>query len=260
MAAVAETLTGTADLAAEEIRVRYGEAEVLHGVSLSWRRGRVGGLVGPSGCGKTTLLRTLNRLVELTPSARVEGRVLLGGLDTFGEPPAVVRRRVGMVFQRPNPFPLSIFENIAYAIRPEASRRPRRRAVEEPVEQTLRRAALWDEVKDSLDRSALRLSGGQQQRLCIARALAAGPDMLLMDEPCASLDPISTAKVEELVLALRHELGVVIVTHNLAQAHRVSDRVAFMLDGRVVEEGETAQVFENPQEQETRDYVAGVFG
>ncbi len=165
-----------------------------------------------------------------------------------------------MVFQRPNPFPVSIFDNIAYSLRKEGSRRPGRRRLAEPVEEALRRAVLWDEVKDELDRSAMRLSGGQQQRLCIARALAAGPEVLLMDEPCASLDPISTAKVEELVLQLRDELAVVIVTHNLAQARRVSDRVAFMLDGVLVETGATEDVFGDPREDETRDYLAGVFG
>jgi len=247
-------------LAAEDVRVSYGEKEILHGVSLQWEKGGVGALIGPSGCGKTTLLRTLNRLVELTSGARVSGRVLLAGRDALREPAPLVRRRIGMVFQRPNPFPISIFDNVAYALRKEGSRRPRRRVLEEPVEKALVRAGLWDEVKDALGRSATRLSGGQQQRLCIARALAASPEVLLMDEPCASLDPISTAAIEELVLALRDELAVVIVTHNLAQARRVGDRVAFMLDGVVVEQGEAEAVFESPVEAETRDYLAGVFG
>jgi phosphate transport system ATP-binding protein len=247
-------------LAARDLHVSYGANEVLKGVSLSWDRGSVSALIGPSGCGKTTLLRSLNRLVELADGVRVEGRVELDGIDVRDHPAHEVRRRVGMVFQRPNPFPMSIFENVAYALRDQASRRPRRRALAGTVEQVLRRAHLWDEVKDSLDRSALRLSGGQQQRLCIARTLAASPDVILMDEPCASLDPHSTARIETLIKELAGDVTQIVVTHNIAQARRISDRVGFLLLGDLVEHGPAEQVFERPERRETREFLEGAFG
>jgi phosphate transport system ATP-binding protein len=247
-------------LATLGVGVRFGETRVLSGISLSFQPRSVHAVIGPSGCGKTTLLRTLNRLVELNPAARVEGTVVLAGADLLLQPAHDVRRRIGMVFQRPNPFPSSIFDNVAYALRDQGSKRPRRRFLAEPVEVALRRAGLWDEIKDDLGRSALRLSGGQQQRLCIARVLAATPDVMLMDEPCSSLDPASTASVEELIASLKQELTVVVVTHNLAQAARVSDRVAFLLGGELVEEGDTEAVFRRPSRGETADYVAGRFG
>jgi phosphate transport system ATP-binding protein len=217
-------------------------------------------LIGPSGCGKTTLLRTLNRLTELTPSASRSGRISLDGEDVDALEVTELRRRVCIVFQQPNPFPMSVFDNVAYALRDGASRRPRRAQLAAPVEHALRRAGLWDEVKDDLDHPALRLSGGQQQRLCIARSLAAGPEVLLMDEPCSALDPVSTTTIEQLILELRDQIAVVIVTHNLQQAQRVADRVAFMYLGELVEDGPSEQIFHAPQAQRTRDYVRGAFG
>jgi phosphate transport system ATP-binding protein len=248
------------ELAVEDLTVRYGEREVLHRISLCCPSGRVSAIVGPSGCGKTTLLRTLNRLVEITPFARVSGRMLLGDDDLRVAAATEMRRRIGMVFQRPNPFPMTIFDNVAYALRPHGSRRPRRRTLADAVERALARAGLWEEVKNDLHRPALRLSGGQQQRLCIARALAVDPEVVLLDEPCSALDPRATATIEELILELRTQLIVVIVTHNLAQARRVSDLMAFILDGRLVETGETARVFRQPRQEATAAYLAGAFG
>ena len=248
------------ELAVEDLSVRYGEREVLHRISLGWPTGRVSAIVGPSGCGKTTLLRALNRLVDLTPKADVSGRIVLGGDDLRVAAADEIRRRVGMVFQRPNPFPMTIFDNVAYALRSQGSRRPRRPALAETVERVLARAGLWEEVKNDLHRSALRLSGGQQQRLCIARALAADPEVILLDEPCSSLDPRATSTIEELILALRSQLIVVVVTHNLAQAQRVSDLLAFILDGSLVETGETARIFAQPREEATAAYLGGAFG
>ena len=237
-------------------------ARALHGVSLDVPERSVFALIGPSGCGKTTLLRSLNRLTELTRSARVAGSVLHRGTDVYGRgvDPARVRRGIGMVFQQPNPFPMSIFENVAFALREQSRRRPRKAVLRPAVERALVEAGLWDEVSDALDRSAFALSGGQQQRLCIARTLAAGPDVILMDEPCSALDPRSTARIEETIRALRERMTVVIVTHNLAQARRVADHVAFLLDGRILEAGTAEQVMGSPRVQETRDYIAGVFG
>ena len=218
-------------------------------------------LIGPSGCGKTTILRSLNQLADLV-GARVQGEIKLDGVDTRagGYDVNNLRRRMGMVFQQPNPFPMSIFDNVSYALREQASRRPRRSLLEGPVQEALEHAGLWDEVKDNLDRSALGLSGGQQQRLCIARTLAARPEVLLMDEPCSALDPRSTAVIEELLLQLKKELTLVIVTHNMQQAARIGDRVAFMLNGDLVEQGTAEVMFTQPQRQETRDYITGVFG
>ena len=244
------------------LHVAYGDKQVLRGIDQVAYRHSVLALIGPSGCGKTTLLRSLNRLVELAPTARVSGQVLVDGEDVYGRRTDLnlLRRRVGMVFQQPNPFPMSIFENVAFALREQARRRPRRSQLEQPVRWALERAGLWDEVKDTLGRNALTLSGGQQQRLCIARAMAADPEVLLMDEPCSALDPRSTAKIEELILALRDEVTVIIVTHNLGQARRVSDHVSMCLDGVVVETGRSEAVFAEPTRAETRDYLAGMFG
>jgi phosphate transport system ATP-binding protein len=244
----------------EQLTVRYDAKEAVRSVTLPVRQGEVLSLIGPSGCGKTTLLRTLNRLTELTPSASWSGRITIDGEDVQGLDVTLLRRRVTMVFQQPNPFPMSIFDNVAYGIREQGSRRPGRREVEPAVAEALRRAGLYDEVADDLGKSALRLSGGQQQRLCIARALAIKPEVLLLDEPCSALDPRSTAIIEELITRLRDEVAIVIVTHNLQQAFRVANRVAFMYLGELVEYGEASEVFGNPRAQRTRDYVAGAFG
>ena len=218
------------------------------------------GLIGPSGCGKTTLLRTLNRLTELTPGATHSGQITLDGEDIDSLEDTKLRARVAMVFQQPNPFPMSIFDNVAFALREQARRRPRRRDLEPLVTQALERAGLIAEVRTTLERPALRLSGGQQQRLCIARAIATSPEILLMDEPCSALDPRSTAVIEDLIMSLRSELAIVIVTHNLQQARRIADRVAFMYLGDLVEQGSADQIFEAPREERTREYVAGAFG
>jgi phosphate transport system ATP-binding protein len=244
----------------EELSVAYGDKLAVNRVSLPVRQGEVLALIGPSGCGKTTLLRSLNRLVELTPTARRSGRILLDGEDVDNWDVTRLRRRVTMVFQQPNPFPLSIFDNVAYGLREQGSRRPRRHELEPQVLEALRRAGLHDEVADNLSHPALRLSGGQQQRLCIARSLAVQPEVLLLDEPCSALDPRSTETIENLIVRLAADVAVVIVTHNLQQAHRVADHVAFMYLGDLVEYGVAHDVFSNPEAERTRDYVRGAFG
>ncbi|HEV3046239.1 MAG TPA: phosphate ABC transporter ATP-binding protein [Solirubrobacteraceae bacterium] len=257
---VVSSSAGPERLTLRDVSVSYAGKEAVKGVSLSIHQGEVLALIGPSGCGKTTLLRTLNRLTELTPSAARSGQLLLDGEDIHELVDTTLRSRVAMVFQQPNPFPMSIFDNVAFALREQGRRRPGRRELEPLVADALRRAGLYDEVKGDLDRPALRLSGGQQQRLCIARAIAPRPEVLLMDEPCSALDPISTGVIEELIGELRRELAVVIVTHNLAQAHRVADKVAFMYLGDLVEYGTTQEVFEDPRAERTREYVRGAFG
>jgi phosphate transport system ATP-binding protein len=247
-------------MAAKEVSVRYGVKTAVKDVSLAVSQGEVLALIGPSGCGKTTMLRTLNRLVELTPAAARTGRIELDGRDVDAMEVTELRRRVSMVFQQPNPFPMSVYDNVAYALREQGSSRPRREELRPQVADALRRAGLWNEVEKDLDHPALRLSGGQQQRLCIARALAAGPEVLLLDEPCSALDPGSTAVIEELILRLRDDVAVVIVTHNMQQALRIADRVAFMYLGALVELGPAEQVFGDPREHRTRAYVSGAFG
>jgi phosphate transport system ATP-binding protein len=251
---------GPERLTVRDLSISYGPKPAVKSVSLSIHQGEVLALIGPSGCGKTTLLRTLNRLTELTPSASRSGSVLLDGEEVERLEDTKLRARVAMVFQQPNPFPMSIFDNVAFALREQSRKRPRKRELGPLVEEALRRAGLWDEVRDELDKPALRLSGGQQQRLCIARAIASRPEVLLMDEPCSALDPISTGVIEELIHELRRDLAVVIVTHNLAQAQRVADKVAFMYLGDLVEFGTAEQVFGQPRAVRTRDYVAGAFG
>jgi phosphate transport system ATP-binding protein len=251
---------GPERLQVRELSVAYGGKLAVKSVSLSIHEGEVLALIGPSGCGKTTLLRTLNRLTELTPKSFRSGQILLDGQDVDDLQDTVLRSRVAMVFQQPNPFPMSIFDNVAFALREQARKRPRRKELEPLVLDALRRAGLYDEVAEDLHRPALRLSGGQQQRLCIARAIASRPEVLLMDEPCSALDPISTGVIEELIHELRRELAVVIVTHNLAQARRVADKVAFMYLGDLIEYGTAAEVFEQPRATRTRDYVQGAFG
>ncbi len=244
----------------EELSVAYGSKLAVRSVSLPIRQGEVLALIGPSGCGKTTLLRSLNRLTELTKTASLSGQITLDGIDITTLEPTALRRRVTMVFQQPNPFPMSVFDNVAYVLREQARRRPRNAALRSAVEDALERAGLLEEVADDLSHPALRLSGGQQQRLCIARALAANPDVLLLDEPCSALDPQSTKVIEELIVKLRHEVAVVIVTHNLQQAYRVADHVAFMYLGELVEYGSVGGLFANPKQQRTKDYVSGAFG
>src|SRR4029077_8886611 len=236
---------------------------VVRNVSLPVRQGEVLALIGASGSGKTTLLRSLNRLTEVTAGAGRSGQITLDGQEIHELEVNDLRRRGSMVFQQPNPFPMSIFDNVAYALaeHPARGRRRRRSAeLERAAADALRRAGLYDEVSDDLDRSALKLSGGQQQRLCIARALAASREVLLLDEPCSALDPISTATIEELIVGLRESVAIVIVTHNLQQAFRVADHVAFMHLGELVEYGTSAQVFDHPVQQRTRDYIRGAFG
>ncbi len=252
--------TDGAKVRVRDLSVFYGAARALHGVSLDIPEHRVTALIGPSGCGKSTFLRCLNRMNDHIPGVRIEGQVLLDGQSIY-EPrvdPVALRRRVGMVFQKSNPFPKSIFENVAFGPRIHGERDPVR--LREIVERSLVQAALWDEVAERLDESALALSGGQQQRLCIARALAVEPEVLLMDEPASALDPIATAKIEELIQELKRLYTIVIVTHNMQQAARVSDLTAYFYLGRLVEFGATEQLFTNPGKQETEDYITGRFG
>ena len=256
--ATASVATGRIDV--ERFEFWYGKTQALFDINLSIAPRAVTGLIGPSGCGKSTFLRSINRLNELIPGARREGVIRLDGEDIYqrGMDVVTLRQRVGMVFQRWNPFPKSIYDNVAYGPRINAS--PKRTELDAIVESALRRAALWDEVKDRLRDSALALSGSQQQRLCIARALANDPEVLLLDEPASALDPIATQKVEELVYELKRELTIVIVTHNLQQAARISDQTAFFYLGRLVEMGDTQRLFTSPREQRTEAYITGRFG
>ena len=238
----------------------YGEAHALKNITMELEEGRVTALIGPSGCGKSSLLKTLDRMTELIPGVMIRGQVLYRGQDIYAPEVDVTRLRkeIGMVFQKPNPFPMSIYDNVAYGPRIHGIRR--REQLDEIVERSLRRAAIWEEVRDRLRKSALGLSGGQQQRLCIARALAVEPKVLLMDEPTSALDPISTAKIEELAAELKEEYTIVMVTHNMQQALRISDDTAFFLAGELIEFGETAGVFSHPKDRRTKDYITGRFG
>ena len=255
--------TGRVRLETHAVSAFFGSAEVVRGVSIAFRDREVTAIIGPSGCGKSTLLRCVNRMHETVPTARVAGTVSLDGQDIYarGVNPIEVRRHIGMVFQRPTPFPtMSIRDNVAAGLRILGRDRPSKADTDHIVEDALRRAALWDEVSGRLKESAVGISGGQQQRLCIARALATRPAVLLLDEPTASLDPISTQKVEELVYELRRDMTVVIVTHNMQQAARVSDRTAFMLAGELVEIAPTNSLFTTPSDQRTEAYITGRFG
>jgi phosphate transport system ATP-binding protein len=247
-------------MSCHDVSVDYGSKNVLRGVSMPIISGAVTALIGPSGCGKSTFLRCLNRMNDLIPSARVSGKILLDGQDILAPGTDVIqlRRRVGMVFQKSNPFPKSIFENVAYGLRINGIRDPK--LIAEQVERSLRGAALWDEVKDRLDATATAMSGGQQQRLCIARALAIEPEILLMDEPCSALDPIATQKIEELIHTLKRNYTIVIVTHNMQQAYRVSDMTAFFYLGDLVEMNPTEKMWTNPANERTADYISGRFG
>jgi phosphate transport system ATP-binding protein len=242
------------------LNLYYGTFRALTDVDMSVADRKITALIGPSGCGKTSFLRTLNRMNDVIPSARVEGLVEFAGEDIYARGYDVIglRRKVGMVFQRPNPFPKTIYENIVYGPMLQGERS--KSVLDETVERTLHEAALWDEVKDRLRKPALGLSGGQQQRLCIARCLAVGPEVILMDEPTSALDPVATLKIEELMAQLRDKYSIVIVTHNMQQAGRISDTTAFFLSGSIVETGETSTLFSNPSNQKTEDYITGRFG
>lgn len=244
----------------EHCNLYYGEKQALHDISIEIKEKSVTALIGPSGCGKSTFLRTLNRMNDLIPNVRITGKIRIYEQDIYDEKVNVemLRKEVGMVFQSPNPFPKSIYDNVAYGPRIHGIRDKRK--LDEIVETSLRQAALWDEVKDRLKDRATGLSGGQQQRLCIARTLAVKPKVLLMDEPTSALDPISTAKIEELLHHLKQHYTIVIVTHNMQQASRVSDQTAFFLNGNLIEYAETNQLFANPQKKETEDYITGRFG
>jgi phosphate transport system ATP-binding protein len=268
IAAGEEVQTDTHDAVADEDAVLeidqfnlwYAEAQALYNISMAVPRGKITALIGPSGCGKSTLLRSVNRLNDLIDIVRIEGDMRLSGDSTYAPSVDVIelRKRMGMVFQKSNPFPMSIFENVVYSLRIDGERD--RGVLNEVCERSLRGAALWDEVHDRLGESALGLSGGQQQRLCIARAIAAEPEVLLMDEPCSALDPIATGKIEDLMAALRGEYTILIVTHNMQQASRVSDYTAFMYLGRLIEYGPTVDIFEHPHLPETEAYITGRFG
>ena len=242
----------------QDLNLWYGAAQALHHVSMDIPEKSITALIGPSGCGKSTFLKTLNRMNDLIPGVRVTGSVLYKEQDVFAMDVSQLRREVGMVFQKPNPFPMSIYDNVAYGPRTHGIRNKVR--LDDIVEQSLRSAAIWDEVKDRLKKNALGLSGGQQHRLCIARALAVEPQVLLMDEPTSALDPISTSKIEDLAISLKERYTIVIVTHNMQQAARISDRTAFFLLGELVEYGDTEQIFAQPHDKRTEDYITGRFG
>ena len=244
----------------EKLDLFYGNFHALKNINLNIEQNRITAFIGPSGCGKSTLLKSLNRMNDMVEGCRITGKILLDGDDIFDRKMDVniLRKKVGMVFQKPNPFPMSIYDNIAYGPRTHGIRK--KSELDEIVEQSLRNAAIWEEMKDNLKKSALALSGGQQQRLCIARALAVQPDVLLMDEPTSALDPISTSKIEDCVMQLKDKYTIVIVTHNMQQAVRISDRTVFFLLGEIIEEGITEQIFSMPKNQKTEDYITGRFG
>lgn len=254
------TQNGQTIISARDFCVYYGQHKAVKNVNVDFMRGKVTAIIGPSGCGKSTFLRCINRMNDLVDTCHTSGQLMFDGVDIYNKNLDIVelRRRVGMVFQRPNPFPKSIYENVIYGVRLQG-RRPRVE-LDEIVEKSLKQAALFDEVKDRLNSSALGLSGGQQQRLCIARALAIKPEILLMDEPCSALDPKSTARIEDLISELAGKYTIAIVTHNMQQASRVSDYTAFFYEGNLVEFDKTAKIFTNPQKKETNDYITGRFG
>jgi phosphate transport system ATP-binding protein len=243
----------------DNLELFYGNFKALKGIDMEIKKNEITALIGPSGCGKSTFLKTLNRMNDLEDGVKVTGRIHLDGVDIYKEMDSItLRHRVGMVFQQPNPFPKSIYDNVAYGPRIHGIRK--KSQLDEIVERSLRQAAIWDELKDRLNKSALGLSGGQQQRLCIARTLAVQPDVILMDEPTSALDPISTMKIEDLALELKKDYTIVIVTHNMQQASRISDKTAFFLLGELIEYGETAELFANPKNPKTEEYITGRFG
>ena len=243
----------------DNLELFYGNFKALKGIDMEIKKNEITALIGPSGCGKSTFLKTLNRMNDLEDGVKVTGRIHLDGVDIYTELDSItLRHRVGMVFQQPNPFPKSIYDNVAYGPRIHGIRK--KSQLDEIVERSLRQAAIWDELKDRLNKSALGLSGGQQQRLCIARTLAVQPDVILMDEPTSALDPISTMKIEDLALELKKDYTIVIVTHNMQQASRISDKTAFFLLGELIEYGETTELFANPKNPKTEEYITGRFG
>lgn len=256
--AVQSAAPGAPKMRASRVNFYYGKFKALHDVSIDFATHKVTALIGPSGCGKSTFLRNLNRINETLHDTRIEGEITLDGENILSKDVTEIRRRIGMVFQRPNPFPKSIFENIIYG--PKINGMLKGTSAAEIVEKSLRRAALWDEVKDKLHESAYAISGGQQQRLCIARALAVDPEILLLDEPCSALDPIATAKIEDLLVGLKNQCTIVIVTHNMQQAARVADTTGFFLLGKLIEHDKTDVIFKNPSKKETEDYITGRFG
>ena len=246
-------------LTISNMELYYGDFKALKGINLNIQANEITAFIGPSGCGKSTLLKSLNRMNDLVEGCRITGSILLDGEDIYGDMDInLLRKRVGMVFQKPNPFPMSVYDNIAYGPRTHGIRS--KAQLDDIVEKSLRDAAIWDELKDRLKKSALGLSGGQQQRLCIARALAVQPEVLLMDEPTSALDPISTSKIEDLAMELKKDYTIVMVTHNMQQAARISDKTAFFLLGEVIEFGETEQIFSMPKNKKTEDYITGRFG
>ena len=244
----------------KDLDLYYGEFKALKKVSVTMQKNEITAFIGPSGCGKSTLLKTLNRMNDLVEGCRVDGKVLIGGVDIYADKPdlSLLRKEVGMVFQKPNPFPMSVYDNVAYG--PRTFGIKKKDALDEIVERSLKQAAMWDELKGRLNKSALGLSGGQQQRLCIARALAVEPKILLMDEPTSALDPISTGKIEELAEEIKKDVTIVIVTHNMQQATRIADKTAFFLLGELVEFGDTETIFSTPQDKRTENYITGRFG
>ncbi|KRL03932.1 phosphate ABC transporter ATP-binding protein PstB [Liquorilactobacillus oeni] len=244
----------------KDVHLYYGKKEALKGITLSFPDKGINALIGPSGCGKSTYLRTLNRMNDLIPGVKITGSIMINGQDIYSPKTDTValRKKVGMVFQQPNPFPFSIYDNVTYGLRIDGVKD--KQVLDERVEQSLKQAAVWDEVKDDLRKSALSLSGGQQQRVCIARVLAVQPDVILLDEPTSALDPVSSGLIEDMLLTIRDNYTIVIVTHNLQQASRISDKTAFFLNGELIEAGKTKSLFLNPQRQETDDYISGRFG
>ena len=253
-------MENTSKFSVRDMNLHYGSSHALKGLSLDIGANEITALIGPSGCGKSTFLRSLNRMNDLVEGCRITGDIRLDGEDIYapGTDVNLLRKRVGMVFQKPNPFPMTVYDNIAYGPRTHVVKR--RAELDAIVEKSLRDAAIWDEVKDRLNKSALGLSGGQQQRLCIARALAAQPEVILMDEPTSALDPISTSRIEDLALELKRDYTIVMVTHNMQQAARVSDKSVFFLLGEIIESGETERIFSRPQDKRTEDYITGRFG
>ena len=243
----------------KDLSLYYGDFKALKGINMDIREHEITAFIGPSGCGKSTFLNTINRMNDLVEGVRIEGNIYMDGVDIYKDIDVIdLRRRVGMVFQQPNPFPMTIYDNVAYGPRIHGIKKKSR--LDDIVEKSLRQAAIWDEVKDRLKKNALGVSGGQQQRICIARALAVEPEVILMDEPTSALDPISTLKIEDLAVELKEKYTIIIVTHNMQQASRISDKTAFFLVGDVIEYGDTRQIFNNPKEKKTEDYITGRFG